>query len=176
MSCLTTKSVMICLMASAAVALGGACSHAQKTTKVDATPVAQVEAPRRASRPASVPSAAASLAKASGDEAIFFDFDSALLRAEARPILQKVATEVRAKDQEDLRVEGNCDELGTVEYNLALGDHRARAAKDYLVHLGVPSSQIQVVSYGSQRPKFSGHDDAARAKNRRDDFVLRNHG
>jgi peptidoglycan-associated lipoprotein len=173
MSCLTTRSIEVCLVASAAVALGGACSHAQKTTKVDATPVAQVEAPSRASRPAPVPPAATA-AKAPGDEAIFFDFDSALLRAEARPILQKVATQVRGKDKEDLRVEGNCDELGTVEYNLALGDHRARAAKDYLVHLGVPSSQIQVVSYGSQRQKFSGHDDAARAKNRRDDFVLRN--
>jgi peptidoglycan-associated lipoprotein len=172
MSCLTTKSTMVWLIASTAAALGGACSHATKTTKVDATPVAQVEAPQRASSPAPVPSTAA---KASGDDAIFFDFDSALLRAEAHPVLQKVATEVRGKDKEDLRVEGNCDELGTVEYNLALGDHRARAAKDYLVHLGVPSSQIQVVSYGSQRPKFSGHDDSARAKNRRDDIVLRDH-
>jgi peptidoglycan-associated lipoprotein len=172
MSCLTTRSMMVGLIAS--VALGGACSHAQKTTKVDAAPLAQVEAPPRTSRAAPVSPAVAPAAKAPGGDAIFFDFDSALLRAEARPVLQKVATEVRGKDEEALRVEGNCDELGTVEYNLALGDHRARAAKDYLIHLGVPSSQIQVVSYGSQRQKFSGHDDAARAKNRRDDFVLRN--
>ncbi|HEX4405666.1 MAG TPA: OmpA family protein [Polyangia bacterium] len=163
---------MVGLIASAAAALGGACSHADKTTKVDATPLARVEAPPRGPRPAPAPPVA-NVARASGDDAIFFDFDSALLSAEARPVLQKVATEVRHKDKEDLRVEGNCDELGTVEYNLALGDHRARAAKDYLVHLGVPSRQIQVVSYGSQRQKFSGHDDAARAKNRRDDFVLR---
>jgi peptidoglycan-associated lipoprotein len=172
MSHLTATSALVCLIASAAI--GGGCSHTQKMTKVDATPLAPNAAPHRASRSTPAPAAAASAAKPPGDEAIFFDFDSALLRAEARPVLQKVATEVRGN--EALRVEGNCDELGTIEYNLALGDHRARAAKDYLVHLGVPSSQIQVVSYGSQRPKFSGHDDTARAKNRRDDFVLRNHG
>jgi peptidoglycan-associated lipoprotein len=108
-----------------------------------------------------------------GGAAIFFDFDSALLRDEARPVLQHVASALRGKDKEDLKVEGNCDELGTVEYNLALGDHRARAAKEYLVHLGVPPNRIRTVSYGSQRPRFTGHNDDARAKNRRDDLVLR---
>jgi peptidoglycan-associated lipoprotein len=162
---------MLSLVASTATLFTGACSHEQKLTQVNAPPVARAEEPHKASPPplnAPVPIAV----KAPEKEAIFFDFDSSLLRNEARPVLQEVATEVRGKEKE-LRVEGNCDELGTVEYNIALGDHRARAAKDYLVHLGVPPNRIQTVSYGSQRPKFAGHDDDARAKNRRDDFVLR---
>jgi peptidoglycan-associated lipoprotein len=107
-----------------------------------------------------------------GDDAIFFDFDSALVRDDARPVLQAVAAQLRQRPA-SLRIEGNCDELGTVEYNLALGEQRARAAKEYLVHLGVPSEAIATISYGSQRPKDPGHDDASRARNRRDDLLIR---
>ena len=169
----SSKSLGFSLIVSAATILGGACSHEQKLTKVDSPAVVRAEAPHRAAPPVvPVDRPVAVAAKAQDGEAIFFDFDSALLRSEARPVLQKIAGEVRGKDKEELRVEGNCDELGTVEYNIALGDHRARAAKEYLVHLGVPPSRIEIVSYGAQRPKFPGHDDDARAKNRRDDFVL----
>ena len=80
---------------------------------------------------------------------------------------------MRDQSTEKLRIEGNCDDLGTTEYNLALADERARAAKSYLVHLGVPDSRIATISYGSERPKYPGHDDDARAKNRRDDLVVR---
>ena len=72
-----------------------------------------------------------------------------------------------------LRIEGNCDEVGTVEYNLALGEQRARAAKEYLVHLGVSPEKIATISYGAQRPKDTGHDDTSHARNRRDDLVIR---
>jgi peptidoglycan-associated lipoprotein len=173
MSRLLSKPIIYGLGASMAALVAGACSHEQKLTKIDSPQVWRAEEPHSAPpRAPSEPPVAALRTKAEG-EAIFFDFDSALLRSEARPVLQKIAAEARGKEQEELHVEGNCDELGTIEYNLALGDHRARAAKDYLVHLGVPAKRIQVVSYGSQRPKFSGHDDDSRAKNRRDDFVLR---
>jgi peptidoglycan-associated lipoprotein len=112
------------------------------------------------------------VAKPKEDDAVFFDFDSALVRDDARPILQKVASMLR-KAKESLNIEGNCDELGTTEYNLALGEQRARAAKEYLVRLGIPPNKITTVSYGSQRPKYPGHDDGDRARNRRDDLVLR---
>jgi len=72
-----------------------------------------------------------------------------------------------------VRIEGNCDELGTTEYNLALGEERAKSAKAYLEHLGVATARLQTISYGSERPKYDGHDEAARAKNRRADFVVR---
>ena len=69
--------------------------------------------------------------------------------------------------------EGHCDERGTKSYNLALGEKRANAARDYLVSLGVASSRITVVSYGKERPFDSGHDDRAWAKNRRAHFVIK---
>jgi peptidoglycan-associated lipoprotein len=93
------------------------------------------------------------------------------VRADARPVLQKVETELQGGAS--LKVEGNCDETGTTEYNLALGEARARSAKEYLVRLGVPANRIAIASWGSQRPKYDGHDEAARAKNRRDDLLIR---
>jgi len=161
-----------------AIGLAGGCSHAQKpeVTAV-VTPMASAAPPARRAAPPVAP-APAPVADTSGDGkgnkelAVFFDFDSALLRDDARPVLQKVAVLARQQD-ENVRIEGNCDELGTVEYNLALGEHRAIQAKDYLTKLGVPPAHIKTVSYGSQHPKAPGHDDEARAQNRRDDFILR---
>jgi peptidoglycan-associated lipoprotein len=72
-----------------------------------------------------------------------------------------------------VRVEGNCDERGTTEYNLALGDKRARAAAEYLQRLGVSRNKLEVVSFGSERPKNPGHNEEAWANNRRADFILR---
>jgi peptidoglycan-associated lipoprotein len=86
-------------------------------------------------------------------------------------VLQKVASVAQSR-KATVRIEGNCDELGTVEYNLALGEHRAIQAKDYLTKLGVPPKRIKTVSYGSQRPKADGHDEQAHAENRRDDFIV----
>jgi peptidoglycan-associated lipoprotein len=156
----------------AVLGLGAGCSHPQKVAAAPpaarakmaaAVPVAKAAAPvAMAARPADT-------GKSKEDDAIYFDFDSAVVRDDARPVLQEVASTVR--DRGRLRVEGNCDELGTVEYNLALGEHRARATKDYLVHLGVPSEHIATVSYGSQRPRYPGHDDGAHARNRRADLV-----
>jgi len=72
-----------------------------------------------------------------------------------------------------ITIEGHCDERGTVEYNLALGEKRSGAARDYLVNAGVEASRIQTVSYGKERPFAEGHDETAWAQNRRAHFVLR---
>jgi len=156
-----------------ALAAAGGCSHDQKAEQT-ARPVARPAAPPPARRLAVHTPAddrpEAPVAKAPA--AVFFDFDSALLKDDARSALQAVADAIR-KRSASLEIEGNCDELGTIEYNLALGEERARAAKEYLVHLGVPARQIATVSFGSQRPKYPGHDDDARANNRRDDLVIR---
>ena len=150
-----------------------ACAHQESAKTVSAPRPAEAPAPKQAARPTPPPSepVAAAPSRHEGD-AIYFDFDSSLVRDDARPVLQKVGRELKAKS-ESLKVEGNCDEVGTVEYNLALGEARARSAKEYLVHLGVPSGRIAIASYGSQRPKYPGHDDDAHAKNRRDDLVIR---
>lgn len=158
-----------------ALAAGGGCSHEQQADKSAARPAAPPRTVVTAGppKPAPPPPIADDGPKQKeGDDAIFFDFDSALVRDDARPVLQKVADRLRQRTA-NLRIEGNCDEVGTVEYNLALGEQRARAARDYLVHLGVPSGKIATISYGAQRPKDPGHDDTSHAQNRRDDLVIR---
>ena len=71
-----------------------------------------------------------------------------------------------------MRIEGHCDERGTVEYNLALGEKRARAARDYLVSLGTPASRLGIISYGKERPVDPGHSESAWAENRRAEFMF----
>ncbi|GAB6036324.1 peptidoglycan-associated lipoprotein Pal [Fundidesulfovibrio butyratiphilus] len=101
---------------------------------------------------------------------IYFDFDRYDLKPESRQILTRKAEILKQYPEIKLVVEGNCDERGTAEYNLALGERRARAAADYLVNLGVPTSRLSIVSYGKERPADPAHTQAAWAKNRRDEF------
>ena len=153
-------------------AANAACSHEEKPPVVTPRPVTQAPPPPARKVVAQAPAEPAEIPKQKEDLAVFFDFDSSLLKDDGRRVLQEVAAAVRKKNA-SLAIEGNCDELGTIEYNMALGEERARAAKTYLTHLGVPANKIATVSYGSQRPKYQGHDDDAHAKNRRDDLVLR---
>jgi len=99
---------------------------------------------------------------------IFFDFDKYDLSAEARAQLEKQAAWLKTYPNVTVTVEGNCDERGTREYNLALGERRATSAKNYLVALGVDPNRIQTISYGKERPAVVGSDEAAWAQNRRD--------
>ncbi|GFO59620.1 peptidoglycan-associated lipoprotein [Geomonas silvestris] len=103
---------------------------------------------------------------------IYFNFDSADLSSEARTTLSKNADLLAKQQGVSVRIEGNCDERGSDEYNLALGERRAKAARDYLVNLGVKAERISVISYGEEKPVDQGHDEAAWAKNRRDEFVI----
>jgi peptidoglycan-associated lipoprotein len=103
---------------------------------------------------------------------IYFDFDRHALRPDDRGILSLNAQVLKENPAVRIRIEGNCDERGTVEYNLALGEKRARAAKDYLINLGVDADRISIISYGKERPQYSGHNEQAWSKNRRDDFVI----
>jgi len=103
---------------------------------------------------------------------IYFNFDSSDLSQESRGILSKNAEVLTKNTSIKIRIEGNCDERGSDEYNMALGERRAKAAKDYLVNLGVQSDRLSVISYGEEKPVDPGHDEAAWAKNRRDDFVI----
>jgi peptidoglycan-associated lipoprotein len=104
---------------------------------------------------------------------VFFDFDSATLRGDASTALDKDARLLRDNADLAITIEGHCDERGTVEYNQALGERRANAARDYLVNAGVPAARIQTVSYGKERPFAEGHDESAWSQNRRAHFTLR---
>jgi peptidoglycan-associated lipoprotein len=101
----------------------------------------------------------------------YFDFDSYALSSEAKGTLEQNAKELKRVTATNVTIEGHCDERGTKAYNLALGEKRANAAKDYLVALGVSGSRINTVSYGKERPFDDGHDESAWAKNRRAHFV-----
>ena len=109
-----------------------------------------------------------------GFEYIYFDFDKYNIKPEARETLKKVADWLNAKENSDynLVIEGNCDERGTVEYNLALGERRAQSAMKYLANLGVAKDRMSTISYGKERPVDPGHNEEAWAKNRNDHFVV----
>lgn len=102
----------------------------------------------------------------------FFAFDASTLDADAQEALQQSATWLRSHPEFRIRIEGHCDERGTEQYNLALGDRRAEIAASYLATLGVDRSRIQTVSYGEERPFEEGSDEAAWAQNRRAHLVL----
>ncbi len=104
---------------------------------------------------------------------VYFDFDKYDLTSEALQTLADNARVLKAYPDARVVIEGHCDERGTVEYNLALGDKRAKAAKDYLVSLGVSSSQISTISYGKEQPLDPSHSEGAWARNRRAEFERR---
>jgi peptidoglycan-associated lipoprotein len=105
-------------------------------------------------------------------EDIHFDFDKYDIRPDAKPILESVADWLIKNKSEMLLIEGHCDERGTNEYNLALGDRRAKATKDYLIALGIPSGRIQIMSYGEEKPLCTEKTEDCWQKNRRAHFVI----
>jgi peptidoglycan-associated lipoprotein len=106
-------------------------------------------------------------------ENIHFDFDKAFIREDAKPVLAAVADYLKKNPGAKLQIEGHCDERGTAEYNMALGDRRAAAAMKYLAALGVEKNRLSTISYGEERPIDPGHNEGAWAKNRRGVFVLK---
>ncbi len=103
---------------------------------------------------------------------VYFDFDKYDIRSDAQVILSENGKSLTEHPEATIRIEGNCDERGTEQYNLALGEKRANAAKDYLVNYGIEGSRMTTISYGKERPVALGHNEEAWAKNRRDDFVV----
>lgn len=106
-------------------------------------------------------------------ENIYFDFDSSELTPDARMLLKEKADFLTRNSGLTVTVEGHCDERGTTEYNLALGERRAQAAKRYLQDLGIADFRLNTISYGEERPAVQGNDESAWSKNRRDHFVIR---
>ena len=105
---------------------------------------------------------------------IHFAFDKFDLTSKSMEILDHKVSFLKANPDLAIRIEGNCDERGTTEYNLALGDRRAKSAQSYLVEQGIATERISIISYGKERPLDPGHNEKAWAKNRRDHFVVVN--
>lgn len=103
---------------------------------------------------------------------VFFDFDKAVLREDAKEVLAKDIQWLKANPRAQVRIEGHSDERGTNEYNLALGDLRAKTVRDYLVAGGISPKRISIISYGEERPFVLGHDEESWKWNRRAHFVV----
>jgi len=103
---------------------------------------------------------------------VFFEYDSSEITSEGKGILDANAAALKKYPSWTITIEGHSDERGTAEYNLALGERRAVAARAYLVSLGIPGERLRTVSYGKEFPFDPGHDDAAWSKNRRAHFVI----
>jgi peptidoglycan-associated lipoprotein len=103
----------------------------------------------------------------------FFDYDAYTLRNDAKAALDQNAKLLRDNPRVAVTIEGHCDERGTVEYNQALGERRAQAARDYLVAAGIDGSRLNLISYGKERPFATGQDEASWQQNRRAHFVVR---
>ena len=116
--------------------------------------------------------AQAPVSVAGSDKKIFFDFDKFDLNPEATEALNGLAALLKANIEIKVKIEGNCDERGTTEYNLALGDRRAKAAMDYLTAQGIDAARLATISYGKEKPADPGHNEEAWVKNRRDEFIL----
>jgi peptidoglycan-associated lipoprotein len=123
--------------------------------------------------PATPPGIAVTEERPSQFDDVRFDFDKSEVKEDGRKTCQTVAAFMKKNPGAKLLIEGHCDERGTSEYNLALGERRATAVMTYLVSLGVPKAALSTVSFGEEKPLDPGHDEGAWAKNRRAHFVLK---
>lgn len=129
-------------------------------TAVEQPKMAEAETPKDASVEAAL-------------EAVYFDFDKSDLRQDARDVLNRNAEVLlKTKPGAKIQIEGHCDGRGSAEYNLALGERRAKSALQYLLTLGIKADRLSIISYGKEKPAVEGNDEAAWAKNRRAEFVV----
>lgn len=141
-------------------------------TREGRVPAEGVVAPAAPKLEAAAPAAARGAEKESVLKDAFFDYDKSSIRPDAKQSLDENAKWLKANPNAALTIEGHCDERGTREYNLGLGQRRAKAAKDYLVSAGINPKRIKAISYGKERPFEPGHDESAWKWNRRAHFVL----
>lgn len=172
------------LMISASFIAGGC---AKKAVPTEEKPVAEVPAVQKAdtgdrmgsmesldSDPYSAKNAKISEGRTHGPMLpIYFDFDKSNIRDDQKARLEGNGDFLSAHPRVMISIEGNCDERGTNEYNMALGERRAQNAKKYLMNMGVAEDRLYTVSYGEEKPLLYGHDELSWAQNRRDDFVIR---
>ena len=167
------KKLFVLFLVGLLVVAVGACSKKQ-TTKVDTEPATETvteTAPPVEEVQEAVQETPVTKMPVLND--VYFDFDKSALSAEAKQTLAENARQLKDAGSMAVTIEGHCDERGTNVYNLALGEKRANAAKDYLVSLGVDGGRITTISYGEEKPFDAGHDETAWTKNRRGHFVVK---
>jgi peptidoglycan-associated lipoprotein len=143
-------------------------SPSEKTAST--TPASGIEGTPAASKSAESNEKAGTMAESL--KPIYFDFDKSFIRSDAKSVMKANAEWLKANPKVKVRIEGNCDDRGTKEYNQALGQRRATSAKKYLTDMGVSRHRISLISYGKEKPLCSEQSEACWQKNRRDDFVV----
>ena len=103
---------------------------------------------------------------------VYFDFDRFTIRDDMQSVFEKNAEWLKKNSNVKIRIEGHCDERGTNEYNIALGERRAQSIREYLVNYGINPSRLSTISYGEEKPVAAGHDEDSWTKNRRGEFVI----
>jgi len=151
---------------------GAAAGGGTATTSATTATTTTTAAPAVTTIPGPTPGSQEDLVVSVGDR-VFFDFDKSDLKPESRGTIEALATWLNANPAVTITIEGHCDERGTREYNLALGERRANAVYDYLLALGVSASRLNTISYGKERPAVLGSNEQAWAQNRRGVFVVR---
>jgi len=163
------KKIVVVLVALMVVA----CSSTSKTdtSKTDTSKSTPANTPAATAGMEPGKVAAGAEAQANQMKAVYFDFDKSVVKSEFREVIQKQAESIKHDKNDVVSVEGNCDERGSAEYNLALGQRRADAVKKLLLASGVRASQIKTTSWGKEKPKLLCHDESCWKENRRVDFV-----
>jgi len=151
------------------LAIGGCCHKKMVEPAPAPLPTTAVEPAPVVEEPAPAPEPVAMISPL---DPIYFDFDKSNLKPDAIATLDKDAESLKKNPEMKVQIEGNCDERGTNEYNMALGDRRAVSGMKYLVTLGIAAERMTTISYGEERPLDPGHNESAWAKNRRDDLKV----
>ena len=176
MSLALRKSTIAALLLCSLITAGG-CAKKKPPEPAPAPPQPTETAPTPTPTPPETPPAPpptpAPTVRSEDFAPAFFDLDSYSLRDDARAALDGNARLMRSNPTISVTIEGHCDERGTVEYNQALGERRAQAARDYMVSQGVEGNRMQIISYGKERPFSTGSDETAWSQNRRAHFVVR---
>ena len=143
----------------------GACSSTKKKTAMEAPPPVEEDS-------SSMLNGDSDSGKAAGLQTVYFDFNSSALSSMAQDTLMANARILQEKGNLQIQIEGHCDERGGVQYNLALGESRAKATKDFLTSQGISSDRITTISFGKEKPLSFGHDEESWSRNRRSNFVI----
>ena len=165
-----TRTTSAALLATAALIALAGCSKKPKPSDLPPPPPSSTTPPGPPSGGtgmANAPGSRADFIATAGTDTVHFATDSSDVDSEAQGILTQQASWLRRYPNVRVTIEGHCDERGTREYNLALGDRRANSAKNFLVNAGIPATRLSVISYGKERPAAEGSDESAYAQNRR---------
>lgn len=152
------------------VLLGAGCAHKPATADATKASASAVDPGLTKDQPLSADVQGSDSGKIDGLTSVHFDYDSSSLSAETRGELKKDFDWIKSHPDSKLQIEGHCDRHGSVEYNFALGERRAKAVQTYLIQLGADAKRLSVISYGKERPLDNSETDAADRKNRRANF------